>query len=94
MGLIGVVIVALLYIIGAWKAVFKSKSFAMQMIGLYVAFRWLYGWIEDFDRFDLINLYIWIPIFMCYSEKFLKKNDEEFKMWAKNIFKNENVCKR
>lgn len=94
MGLIGVAIVALLYIIGAWKAVFKSKSFAMQMIGLYVAFRWLYGWIEDFDRFDLINLYIWIPIFMCYSEKFLKKNDAEFKMWAKNIFKNESVCKR
>lgn len=94
MGIVGVVIVGLLYIIGAWKAVFKSKSFAMQMIGLYVAFRWLYGWVEDFDRFDLINLYIWIPIFMCYSEKFLNMNDEGFKMWAKNFFKKESVCKR
>jgi hypothetical protein len=92
MGLVGVVIVGLLYIIGAWKAVFQSNSFAMQMIGLYVAFRWLYGWIEDFDRFDLINLYLWIPIFMCYSQKFLNMNDTEIKIWIKELFKPQRVC--
>ena len=87
MGLIGVVIIGLVYIIGACKAVFCSKSFVMQIMGVYVAFRWLYGWIEDFDRFDLINLYLWIPIIMCYSNKFLNMTDDDFQNWIRGFFK-------
>lgn len=90
MGLVGVAIVGLLYIIGAYKAVFRSKSFTMQIIGLYVAFRWLYGWIEDFDRFDLINLYLWIPIIMCYSTRFLNMTDNDFRVWIHGFFKKTN----
>lgn len=85
MGVVGVVIIALVYIIGAYKAVFRSKSFVMQIIGIYVAFRWLYGWIEDFDRFDLINLYLWIPIIMCYSNKFLNMTNGDFRNWIKHL---------
>lgn len=87
MGLIGVVIVSLIYIIGAWKAIFQGKSFTMKIIGIYVAFRWLYAWIEDFDRFDFINLYLWIPIIMCYSIRFLNMSDDDFKNWGYNFFK-------
>lgn len=87
MGLVGVIIVGLVYLAGAWKAVFRSRSFAMQIVGLYVAFRWLYGWIEDFDRFDFINLYLWIPIIMCYSERFLNMTDNDFKIWVHGFFK-------
>lgn len=92
MGIIGVVIVGLVYIVAAWKAVYRSKSFAMKIVGVYVAFRWLYAWIEDFDRFDLINLYLWIPIFMCYSSSFLEMTDDEFKCWIKNFFNVPKKC--
>lgn len=90
MGIVGVIIVSLVYIIGSWNAIFRSNSFSMQIIGLYVAFRWLYGWIEDFDRFDFINLYLWIPIFMCYSTRFLNMTEYEFKNWIYNFFKPQN----
>lgn len=90
MGLFGVIIVGLVYIIGAYKAVFRSNSFTMQIIGVYVAFRWFYGWIEDFDRFDLINLYLWIPIIMCYSVRFLHMTDYDFHCWIRNFFKTQN----
>lgn len=90
MGVVGVVIVGLVYIVGAYKAVFRSKSFTMQIIGIYVAFRWFYGWIEDFDRFDLINLYLWIPIIMCYSVRFLHMTDYDFHCWIRNFFKTQN----
>lgn len=87
MGIVGVIIVSLVYIIGSWNAIFRSKCFSMQIIGIYVAFKWLYGWIEDFDRFDFINLYLWIPIIMCYSTKFLNMTEQEFKNWIYNFFK-------
>lgn len=87
LGIIGVIIVSLVYLIAAFKAVYQSRSFTMQIIGVYVAFRWLYGWIEDFDRFDLINLYLWIPIFMCYSNRFIEMTENDFKNWARSIFK-------
>lgn len=87
MGIIGVLIVALLYIVASLKAVLHSKSFTMQLVGVYVAFRWLYAWIEDFDRFDFINLYLWIPIIMCYSTRFLNMSDNDFKIWMHGLFK-------
>lgn len=94
MGLFGVIIVGLVYIIGAYKAVFRSNSFTMQIIGVYVAFRWFYGWIEDFDRFDLINLYLWIPIIMCYSIRFLRMTDYDFYCWIQNFSKHQNRKKK
>lgn len=90
MGLVGVVIVSLVYIIGSWNAIFRSRSFSMQIIGIYVAFRWLYSWIEDFDRFDFINLYLWIPIIMCYSKNFLNMTEQEFQYWIYSFFKSRN----
>ena len=88
MGLIGVAVVGLLYFCAAYKAIFRSKSFGMQLIGLYVSYRWLYAWIEDFERYDLINLYLWIPIILCYSSKFLNLTDSEMKSWAQKLFNN------
>lgn len=87
MGLIGVAIVGLLYFFAAYKAIFRSKSFGVQLIGLYVSYRWLYAWVEDFERYDLISLYLWIPIVMCYSSKFLNMTDSELKSWVQNLFK-------
>lgn len=57
----------------------------MPLIGLYVAFRWCYAWVEDFNRIDLSNLYLWITIGICYSKAFREKTDQEIKNWANGI---------
>jgi len=89
-GLVGVIILFFLYGQAVYNALYKSKSKTMIVLGVYVAYRWFFAWIEDFERYDLLNLYLWIPIVMCYSPVFLKMNDTDFKKWAKNIFqKNE-----
>lgn len=87
MGVVGVIIVALLYMVASLRALFFSKSYIMQIVGVYVAFRWFYAWVEDFDRFDFINLYLWIPIIMCYSTRFLNMSDNDFKIWIHGFFK-------
>lgn len=85
MGLVGIVVLFLLHAAAVYSAFRHGKSYIMYFVGLYVAFRWLLSWAEDFERFDLNNLFLWIPIAMCFSPMFLKMTDNEFKIWAKKL---------
>lgn len=86
MGLIGVCLYALIFL-NAIRNVFKySNNKCMYIIALYVSFRWAFAWMEDFTRFDLNNLYLWVILSMCYSPYFLQMSDYDFKSWAHNIF--------
>jgi hypothetical protein len=85
-GIIGVVVYWLIFISSTYYAIYKSNSSYMKMLGLYVSFRWVFAWIEDFSRFDLNYLFIWIFIAMCYSDTFRLMNDFEFELWVKSIF--------
>lgn len=88
MGLIGV----LLYFSVFWRAVrnvFKySKNYMMYVVACIVSFRWAFAWLEDFTKFDLNNLFLWIMITMCYSPYFLQMNNCQFKFWVRNLFHN------
>ncbi|MDV7140203.1 hypothetical protein R3X28_15025 [Maribacter sp. TH_r10] len=85
-GLIGVVLYFLVFFRATFLAVHRSKSWYMKILGLYVAFRWSYAWVEDFSRFDLSYILLWILIGMCFSSSFRNMTDMEFKYWARGIF--------
>jgi len=53
----------------------------IKLIGIFIIFRWLYGWVEDFNNFDINYIMIWFMIGMCYSVRFRKMNDYQFKKW-------------
>lgn len=86
LGLIGMILYCLIYLKSSYLALYKSKNLFMKLIGVYIAFRFLYGWIEDFNRFDITNIALWMVIAMGFSETFRKMNDREFKAWVKSIF--------
>lgn len=52
---------------------------------LYVAFRWTFAWIEDFSKFDLNYLFLWIMVGICFSPLYRNMTDEDFKLWVKSI---------
>ena len=87
-GLVGVVLYFFIFFKAAYLAIVKSKSSFLKILGLYVSFRWATAWVEDFNRFDIMNLMLWMVIAMCYSKKFRKMTDFEFKIWINKIFKN------
>lgn len=87
-GLIGCVLYSILYFISSYRAVFKSKNIYIKLLGLFVAFRWAYGWVEDFNRLDIMNVSLWMMIAMCYSNIFREMNDKKFKKWVRSIFIN------
>ena len=84
LGLVGLVLYSMFYFRASFLAVYRSRSFALKLLGCFVAFHWLYGWVEDFNRFDINNFTIWLYISICMSEQFRKMSDKEFIVWLKS----------
>lgn len=85
MGIIGVVIYFLIFASSSYKALFQSNNIYIPILGIYILFRWSYAWIEDFTRFDLNYLFLWIMIGICFSPHFRTMNNIEMKIWLKSI---------
>ncbi len=86
-GLVGVLIYFIIFAKASYTAINKSSNSYIPIIGIYVAFRWLYAWVEDFSNFDLNYLFIWIFIGICYSPYFRNMNDIDFKQYIQKICK-------
>ncbi|WP_167607493.1 hypothetical protein [Maribellus sediminis] len=86
MGIIGVFLYFLIFFSASNKAINKSNNSYMKMLGIYVSFRWVFAWVEDFSRFDLNYLFLWIMIGMCFSISFRQMTDHEFEQWVKSLF--------
>jgi hypothetical protein len=84
-GLIGVVLYFLVFFYSSYLAIYKSSNYFIKVIGLFVAFRWSYAFVEDFTNFDIQYIFLWIFIAMCLSSGFRKMSDQEFKLWAKDL---------
>ncbi|MFS4482692.1 hypothetical protein ACKGJY_06720 [Hyunsoonleella sp. 2307UL5-6] len=85
-GLVGVVLYFLIFLKASYLALYKSKSWFMKILAVYICFRWTYAWVEDFSRFDLSYIFLWLIIGMCYSVSFRNMTDGEFKYWVRGIF--------
>ncbi|KOH46925.1 hypothetical protein NC99_03250 [Sunxiuqinia dokdonensis] len=92
-GIVGVVLFFLLFYQASFLAVYRSNNIFIKLVGLFVAFRWVYSWVEDYQGFDMNNFVIWLMIGMCFSSAFRKMNNSEVKLWAWGIF-DKNVKER
>lgn len=84
-GVIGVIIYFLIFLLGSVKAIYKSNNVFIKLVGVYVAFRWMFAWVEDFTRFDLNYLFLWILIAMCFSPWFRNMTDQDYIHWVRSI---------
>ncbi|MFI1772465.1 hypothetical protein [Thalassobellus citreus] len=85
-GLIGLILYFLVFLRASYLALYKSKSWYMKILAVYICFRWTYAWVEDFSRFDLSYIFLWFIIGMCYSVSFRSMTDDEFKYWIRGVF--------
>lgn len=85
-GIIGVFIYFLVFVRATFLAIHRSNNIFIKMIGIYLAFRWSYAWVEDFNVFNLNYLVLWMMIGMCMSESFRSLSNIEVKIWARGIF--------
>lgn len=85
-GLVGVILYFIVFLYASILAINQSNNFFAKIVGLFVSFRWMYAWVEDFSRFDLSNIILWILISLCFSIKFRRMSDIEVKIWTRSIF--------
>ena len=84
-GIFGMIIYLLLFWHASYLAIFKSNNKYMAVIGLFVAFRYMMGWMEDFTNFDLNMFILWMLIGMCNSPYFRAMTDDDFIAWFEGI---------
>lgn len=90
LGLIGVILYSFIYFRSSYLAVYKSNNIYIKYLGCFIAFRWAYGWIEDFNQFDIMNISLWMMIAMGISFQFRSLSNQQFKLWINSIF-NKNI---
>lgn len=85
-GIVGVILHLIAFYRASYLAVNRSNNIFSKILGVFVAFRWLFSWVEDVNNFSLTTFFLWIMIGLCFSESFRKMNDKEVKIWVRGIF--------
>lgn len=85
-GIIGVILYLALFYHASSIAISKSNNIFVKILGIYIAFRWLYSWIEDYQNFSLNFLLLWVMIGLCLSNSFRDMSNKEIKIWVRGIF--------
>lgn len=84
-GVIGVMLLMIVYIQAVRLSLFKSKSYSIKLLGLYVAYRWVIFWIEDIQDFYIDNVTLHIMIAICYSRGFRNITDKKFALYINSL---------
>lgn len=86
MGVVGVILYFFIFFRASFLAVNRSRNIYAKMLGIYVAFRWLYSWVEDVNNFTLNYFMLWIMIGLCFSYSFRMMSDYEVTIWIRGVF--------
>lgn len=92
-GLIGATLYFLIFLKSSYLAVYKSNNYFIKVIGLFVAFRWAYSFVEDYSNFNIQYIFLWVLIAMCFSSSFRSMTDNEFKNWIVELLNNSSLIK-
>lgn len=85
-GIIGLLILSLFYWRAAYLAISKSNNIYVRTIGLFVAFRYCYWWIEDSNSFNIMGITNWMLIAVCLSKEFRIMTNNDMRSWVNHIF--------
>jgi hypothetical protein len=85
-GIVGALLYCLVFYKASYLAINQTNNTYTQILGLFLAFRWLYAWVEDASGFTLTTVFLWIMIGLCYSKSFRAMSNQEVKFWVRGIF--------
>lgn len=86
-GIVGGVIYFLLFVNASYYGIYKSRNWFCVMLGLWVAYKGFFSFIEDPMSFTTGSMFVLVPIGICLSKEFRSMSDQELKFMFRNIFK-------
>lgn len=84
-GILGVALCFLSYYQASWLALNRSNNIFSKMLGMFIAFRWVYSWVEDGNSFSIVYFSLWVMVGMCYSESFRSMSDADLSRWFRSV---------
>ena len=85
-GLLGMFAYSLLLIVAAYKASNSSNDF-MRMLSIFIAFKFLYSFLEDEVTNNAQTFYLFLWISMCYNKQFREFSNIQMKRYLNLVFK-------
>ncbi len=85
-GIVGVILFTLPFYQASWLAVNRSSNTFARLMGVLVAFRWGYSWVEEFSNFSMSYLSIWLMMGICFSPKIRAMTDSEIRHFLRGMF--------
>ena len=85
-GVIAVLLYGILFYYASWVAVCKSRNNISKAIGVFLAFRWLWMFVEEFTNYNMNYFFLWLLVGLCLSKTFRNMTNAEAKAWINNIF--------
>lgn len=86
-GLIYVVLTFLLYFYASGLAIRRSNNIICMAIGVFIAFRWFFLFIESQPTLNLVNLADFMMIGICLSPALRTMNDKEIRIFIRQAFR-------
>lgn len=85
-GILGLICYSLLFIRATYLAIWQSKNRYMILIGIYISFKYFLSFIEDRMDVGIHYFFIIIAIALSFSSRLRNFNDDEMKLYIRNIF--------
>ncbi len=85
-GIVGVILVFIMYLFGSIIALYRSRNVYVKMMGVILAFHWTFGWIENPYMFQILDVTLFLLMALCYSPEFRRMTDAEFRLFIQDIF--------
>ena len=85
-GITGVLLYFLIFYRASYLAINKSNNMFSKILGVFIAFRWVYAWVEDLNNFTLNYMLLWLMIGLCFSKSFRRLSNKQVKLWVRGIF--------
>lgn len=85
-GVVSVILYFVLYIRASYLAIYCSRSIFMKIVGLYIAFLWMWAFVWEVSIFATFFMFNILFLGVGFSEKFREMSDQDFQLWAKGIF--------
>jgi len=76
-GSVGVLLYSLILFSAVYYGLSRSNNFFCKMLAIYVAFRWITFFIEDYIQYDMNFFFIWVSIGLCLSAGFRALSDAD-----------------
>ncbi len=85
-GLIGGIIFSLLFFVSGLYCLWNAQNRFSISLSFFIAFRWLYSWVEEFTNYDLNYFFLWLMLGFCLSRDLSKMNESQIRIWLNRVF--------